>query len=70
MTARKIIGANIKSLRIKRKWSQEKLAIRSKVSHNFMSQLERGEVNVSIDLLERVAKNLEVDIHILLLKKE
>lgn len=62
MAIRKIVGGNIKKFRTAKYWSQEKLSIRSKISHNYLSQLERGEVNVSIDSLERIARSLGVEV--------
>ncbi len=69
MSSRKIIGDNIKTLRLAKDWSQEKLSVRSKISHNYLSRLERGEVNVSIDSLEKIAKGLKVELEELIKKK-
>ncbi len=43
-------------------WSQEKLAIRSRLSSNYVSALERGTVNISVDNLEKIAKTLKVTV--------
>ena len=68
MNMRKTIGHNIKILRTAKGWSQEKLAIRSRLSISYTAALERGEVNVSVDSLVKVAKSLEVETHVLLMK--
>jgi len=68
MAARKTVGFNIKKFRTAKNWSQEKLSIRSKISHNYLSQIERGEVNVSLEYLERIAKSLGVEMENLVKK--
>ena len=68
MSIRKIIGNNMKALRSAKEWSQEKLAIRSKLSVNYVSALERGVVNVSADSLEKIAKSLDVEVEDLVKK--
>ncbi len=68
MNLQKIIGQNIRDLRLAKRWSQEKLAWTSHLSSNYLSSLERGIVNVSIDVLERLAKSLEVEVKNLLEK--
>ena len=62
MSLRKAIGDNIKTLRLKIGWTQEKLAIRSKLTSNYVSALERGTVNISVDNLEKIAKTLKVSV--------
>jgi transcriptional regulator with XRE-family HTH domain len=57
---RRSVGVNIRSIRKNTGWSQEKLAIRSKVSSDYMGRLERAEVNVSLETLSRISKALRV----------
>lgn len=59
---RRIVGANIRRHRETIEWSQEKLAVRSKLSSDYMGRLERGEVNISIEALVRISKALKVSI--------
>ncbi|MBS1903243.1 MAG: helix-turn-helix transcriptional regulator [Bacteroidetes bacterium] len=56
MDARKIIGINIRRFRKEIDWTQEKLAVRLKVSNEFISRLEHGTEYPSIRLLEQMAK--------------
>jgi transcriptional regulator with XRE-family HTH domain len=60
MLHRKIIGQNIRTARLQKRWSQEKLAIRAKMNSDYLSTLERGLVNVSVDKLIKISKALRV----------
>jgi transcriptional regulator with XRE-family HTH domain len=60
MLHRKMIGGNIRAVRLKKGWSQEKLAIRAKMNSDYLSTLERGLVNVSVDKLIKISKALRV----------
>jgi transcriptional regulator with XRE-family HTH domain len=55
---KKALGRVIVKLRRERGLSQEQLALTAEIDRTFMSQLERGEVNVSIDTLIKVAQVL------------
>jgi transcriptional regulator with XRE-family HTH domain len=57
---RKILGENIRTHRRNLKWSQEKLAEKSDLHHNYIGDIERGEENVSVDALMRIATALKV----------
>jgi ribosome-binding protein aMBF1 (putative translation factor) len=59
---RKVLGENIRTYRRSLKWSQEKLAEKSDLHHNYIGDIERGEENVSIDALKRVANALKVQL--------
>jgi transcriptional regulator with XRE-family HTH domain len=59
---RKILGENIRAHRRNLKWSQEKLAEKSDLHRNYIGDIERGEENVSVDALMRVATALKVSI--------
>ena len=62
----KKIGNRIRSLRLKRGWSQEEFADLCKIHRGHMGQLERGEKNVSIATLEKVGKGLGMTVSALL----
>lgn len=59
---RKILGENIRTHRRDRKWSQEKLAEAANLHRNYVGDVERGEENVSLDALARIAEALEVSL--------
>jgi transcriptional regulator with XRE-family HTH domain len=54
------LGENIRTYRQGMKWSQEKLAEKSDLHHNYIGDIERGEENVSVDALMRIATALKV----------
>ncbi len=57
-----MLGQRIRTLRKERGLSQEKLAFSAQLHATFISGLERGKENVSIDSLEKVAQALGVPI--------
>jgi transcriptional regulator with XRE-family HTH domain len=59
---RKVLGENIRTHRRRLKWSQEKLAERSDLHRNYIGDIERGEENVSVDALRRIAAALKVQL--------
>jgi transcriptional regulator with XRE-family HTH domain len=69
MTIQKIVGDNIRFYRTQCGWPQEKLAIRSTLSSNYVSALERGTVNISVYNLEKIAKALKIEPAVLLVKE-
>lgn len=56
------IGRKVKQLRLLRGLSQEKLAELVGNQYKHIGQVERGEVNVGIDILAKIAANLGVDV--------
>jgi transcriptional regulator with XRE-family HTH domain len=55
-------GRKLRELRLRRELSQESLAFRAGLHRTYVSSAERGERNVSLVNLERLAKALGVDI--------
>ena len=56
----KIIGNNIRQLRLEKKMSQEELAYKAKVHRTYIGHLERAERNVSISTLEKISEALGI----------
>ena len=54
MKAQEQLGMRIKYLRQKHKWSQEDLALNSNINRNYISDLENGRRNPSLEILERI----------------
>lgn len=61
MDEKRLIGLRIKGLRRSKKLSQEELAERAETSTNYMSRMERGTENPTLDMLIKISKALEVD---------
>ena len=57
---RKVLRENIRSHRRKLGWSQIKLAEKSDLHHNYIGDIERGEENVSVDALMRIATAMKI----------
>jgi len=55
MKAQEQLGMRIRFLRQQRKWSQEDLALNANVNKNYISDLENGRRNPSLELLERIS---------------
>ena len=60
------IGLNIRILREERGFSQEKLAALASLHRAYIGQVERGEKNIGLKNLEKIAKALHVNIKVLL----
>lgn len=57
------IGAYIKGLREQQKMTISKLANISQVSQPYLSQIEKGQRNPSLDIVRKLSKALEVDFY-------
>ena len=66
MSAKLVFAKKIRDVRLSKGMSQEKLAELSDLHRTYISSVERGERNVTIDSMERLAKALGVDLRDLL----
>ncbi|MGE8106544.1 helix-turn-helix domain-containing protein [Allorhizobium sp. NPDC080224] len=64
MDTRTRIAWNLRRLRIAKGLTQENLAVDAGVDRSVISDLERSRHNVSINLLDRLASALSVDISV------
>lgn len=62
MTIEQKFGATIVRLRKERNLSQERFAGEAGVSTRYMSDVENGIRNVSLDIIEKIAKQLGLSI--------
>ena len=60
MLHRTIIGDNIRIARKAKCWSQETLAHRANINAAYLSEVERGQENISIDKLQAISHALGV----------
>ena len=54
----KIVGTNVRRLRVERKLTQEQLAHDAEIDLTYLGGIERGRRNPSVDVLGRVAAAL------------
>ena len=64
--ARNIFALKLKEFRVKKNLSQEELADMSGLHRTYVGSVERGERNISIDNMERLASALNIQIKDLL----
>ncbi|GBK95570.1 helix-turn-helix transcriptional regulator [Haemophilus influenzae] len=62
MRARLLFAYNLKQQRHKKSLSQEELAELSDLHRTYISAVERGVKNISIDNMEKLANALNVDL--------
>jgi transcriptional regulator with XRE-family HTH domain len=59
---RELVAHNLRLLRQDRKISQEQLAEKAELHRTYISSVERGKRNVSIDNIEKLARSLQVNV--------
>lgn len=60
LKAKEQLGLRIRYLRRQKGFSQEELAYHSEVNKNYISDLERGQRNPTLEILSRIAVGLDV----------
>jgi transcriptional regulator with XRE-family HTH domain len=63
MDIKVLFGNKIKILRKKANLSQEKLALATNIDRTYISDIEKGERNVSIETIEKLASVLGLDVY-------
>ena len=69
-TLRVAFGRTIREIRLELGLSQEKLAQKVKVSRNFLGSVERGESTLSLEVVERLARAVDIRLSDLFIKVE
>jgi len=54
------VGYRLRELREKKGWSQEELAFRAELHRNYVGGIERGERNVGVENIAKLAKALDI----------
>lgn len=62
MDIKKKFGKNLKRLRLEKEISQESLALSADLDRTYIPSIEKGERNVSITVVEKLANALNVQI--------
>jgi transcriptional regulator with XRE-family HTH domain len=60
MDGRALVAWNLRRIRVKRRLSQEGLAYEAGVDRSYVGGLERQEENPTVEVLDRLAKTLDV----------
>ncbi len=58
-------GSTVVRLRKERGISQENFANQSSIDRHYMSDIENGRRNISLDIIEKIAKSLQLPISVL-----
>jgi transcriptional regulator with XRE-family HTH domain len=61
MTLVETFGRNVRDARQERGWSQEKLALDAGVKRAYLSEVENGHRNASLDIVEKLAAALSME---------
>jgi transcriptional regulator with XRE-family HTH domain len=61
MRLTEVFGRRVRELRHERGWTQEQLAFEAGVKRAYISEVENGQRNVSLDVVEKLATALKVD---------
>ncbi|MBP0598995.1 helix-turn-helix transcriptional regulator [Herbaspirillum sp. LeCh32-8] len=61
-SAREIFGLNVRRARRLKEISQEELAFQAGMSRTYLSQVEGGARNISVDHMEALANALELEL--------
>ena len=56
-----VLGRNLRDRRIAKNWSQEELADRCGLHRTYVGSVERGERNVTLETIERIATAIGID---------
>lgn len=64
---RRELGARIRQLRKIKGWTQEVLAEKADMDYKYLGAIERGEKNLTLTNIERIAKGLGVEVYQLFL---
>ena len=59
---KKIFGARVRALRTEKGWSQEDFAFECGLHRTYISAVERGERNISLENIKKIANTFRIDI--------
>lgn len=62
MYLKQMIGARIKQIRTKKGFTQEELSERIEINPKYLSSIERGKENPTLNTLIRISESLDVDL--------
>jgi transcriptional regulator with XRE-family HTH domain len=56
-------GEKVREFRKAKRLSEEKLAFRSNLQRSYIGMIERGEKNITLINIEKIAKGLEINVY-------
>jgi transcriptional regulator with XRE-family HTH domain len=59
---KKIFGVRVRALRSEKGWSQEHFAFECGLHRTYIGAVERGERNVSLENIKKIADTFKIDI--------
>lgn len=59
---RKILAENIEKLRLSKKITKEELSLILGVDNSYISKLEKGKINITIDKIEQLANYFKIEV--------
>ena len=62
MTIHEKFGLAVATLRKERGYSQERFALEANIARKYMSDIENGKRNVSLDVIKRIADKLDIPV--------
>ena len=63
---RQILANNIKNLRTHKKLSRKELSLVLRVDNSYVSKLEKGKINITLDKIKMLANYFETEVYLLL----
>ena len=66
LSPRQVFGKNVKRARLLRDLSQEQVGLEAGMTRNYVGDVERGDRNIAIDNMARLAVALKIPLHELL----
>lgn len=66
---RNIIANNVKCLRTSKGLRREELSLLLGYDNSYISKLEKGKVNITVDKIEQIAKYFDIEPYLLLKNK-
>lgn len=70
MIIQHFLGANVRKIREAKGWSQDKLADESGLHRTYISGIERGVRNPTVEIVQQIATALKVNISDLFISRE
>ena len=57
-----VIGKRVKEIRSSKGLSQEKLALKSNIDRTYITSVENGKRNISIEMIQKICKGMDISI--------